>query len=98
MNPLDDEEKKLVDQVASSVVNRRMALPAVLALETMKPLSFLGSQALYFFEPLARVLSNRPEYRLGAQLLEDRDKLETLLQRIETLEADRVRDAKVKSD
>ena len=87
-----------MEQVASSVVERRMTLPAVLALETMKPLSFLGSQALYFFEPLARVLSSRPEYRLGAQLLEDRDKLETLLQRIESLEADRDRATEAKSE
>jgi len=91
VNPLQDDEKALIEKVASSVVDKRMALPAVLALESMKPLSFLGSQALYFFEPLARAMIDRPEYRLGAQLLEDRDKLETLLQRIETLEAERMR-------
>jgi hypothetical protein len=85
--PLTDEEEQLVARLAAEVVRRRMTVPAILFLESMKPLTFLGSQALHFFEPMVRTVTTRPEYRTAAVLLEDRDKIELLLRRIEALEA-----------
>jgi len=60
-----------------------MTVPAILLLESMKPLSFLGSQALHFFEPMVRSLFSVPDYDRVAVLLERRDSVEALLVRIE---------------
>jgi hypothetical protein len=86
VTPLSAEEEKLVDRLARTVVDRQMAVPAVLLLESSKPLAFLGSQMLRFLEPSVRTLCDRPEYAVVTQILEDRDKVEHLLRRIETLE------------
>jgi hypothetical protein len=60
-----------------------MTVPAILLLESMKPLSFLGSQALIFFEPMVRAFFTLPDYERVASLLERRESLEALMVRIE---------------
>ncbi len=64
-----------------------MTVPAILFLESVKPLSFVGSQALYFFEPMVRALFTVPEYERFAALLERRENLEILLVKIEERDA-----------
>lgn len=66
----------------------RMTVPAILFLESTKPLSFLGSQALYFFEPFIRAFFTVPEYERFARLLERRETMEALLVKIEEKDAD----------
>ena len=61
-----------------------MTVPAILFLESVKPLSFIGSQALYFFEPMVRAIFSVPEYERFAALLERRENIEVLLVKIET--------------
>ena len=63
-----------------------MTVPAILLLESVKPLSFLGSQALLFFEPMVRAFFSVPDYDRAAALLERRESLEALLVRIEAKE------------
>lgn len=73
----------MLDRLAELTVSHRMAVPAILLLESMKPLSFLGSQALLFFEPMVRAFFSLPDYDRVAALLERRDSVEALLVRIE---------------
>jgi len=77
----------LLDRLAEGIVGRHMTVPAILFLESMKPLSFVGSQALYFFEPMVRALFTVPEYERFAALLERRETMEVLLVRIEERDA-----------
>lgn len=63
-----------------------MTVPAILFLESVKPLSFVGSQALYFFEPMVRALFSVPEYERFAALVERRENIELLLVKIESRE------------
>ena len=72
-----------MDRLAEFAVARRMTVPAILFLESVKPLSFLGSQALYFFEPMVRALFTVPEYERFAALMERRENIEVLLVKIE---------------
>ena len=65
------------------MVALRMTVPAILTLESVKPLSFVGSQALYFFEPMVRAFFAVPDYERFAALVERRDTLEALLVKIE---------------
>ena len=69
--------------MAERVVALRMTVPAILTLESFKPLSFVGSQALYFFEPMVRAFFAVPDYERFAALVERRDSLEALLVKIE---------------
>jgi hypothetical protein len=87
---LSAEEEELVGRVAAAVVRRQMAVPAVLLLESTKPLAFLGGQALHFLAPMVTAFVDLRELRALAGLLEDRDKVEALLRRIEALEARRL--------
>ncbi len=61
-----------------------MTVPAIFFLESMKPLSFVGSQAMHFFEPFVRALFSAPEYDRFANMMERRENLESLLVKIET--------------
>lgn len=78
--------RELIEKVARAVVARGMAVPAILVLESSKPLSFLGSQALHFLEPFVRALMDGATFTLFAKALEDRENVERLLVRIEALD------------
>ena len=84
------DEERLLDKLAEMTVTHRMTVPAILLLESVKPLSFLGSQAMLFFEPMIRAFFTVPDYDRVAALLERRESLEALLVRIEARE-ERVR-------
>lgn len=80
---LKPEERDLLDRLARRVVDLRLDLPAILTLETGKPLSLVASQAMIFFEPLIQSLFSFPDYRRFAMLIERREAVETLIQTIE---------------
>ena len=86
--PLPPEDQAVFDRLARWIVERRLETPALLFLESSRPLSFVGSQAMHFFHPLASVLFTGPDYGRLARLLEDRENLSILLATIEG-EADR---------
>ena len=84
--PLTERELALLDRIAAFLVRRHMTLPAVLMLESVKPLSYVGSQAMAFFEPIARMLFTAVEYGEVRRILERRQSIETLIVRIEHAE------------
>lgn len=86
--PLTDVQKQLIDKVAHKVVRWRAAVPAIFMLESMKPLSFIGSQFLIAIGPLAEIVFNPVEYEQFVLAMENRDNVELLLQRIESLDAE----------
>jgi hypothetical protein len=85
---LSEEDLALIDAVAEKVVSLRMTVPAILFAESSKPLSFVGSQFLYFFEPIVKALVKGDQYTRFAHLLEDRENVERLLVAIEAKEAE----------
>jgi hypothetical protein len=93
MSEREDDEALLL-AVATRVVRLRMEVPAVLFLESVKPLSFVGSQAMVFFQPMAQAIFPWPQYERFTQLMSDRDNLERLTRLIEA-EAD-ARDARAR--
>jgi hypothetical protein len=80
---LPPEDVELLDRLAARVVELRMEVPAVLTLESGKPLSVLAGQAMIFFEPFVQSLFSFPDYRRYAGLIERREAIETLIVRIE---------------
>ncbi len=82
------EDLDLMETIASAIVDRRMTVPAILFLESTRPLSFLGSQFLYFIEPIVRSIIKGDQFRRVAVLMEDRANVERLLLAIEAREAE----------
>ena len=87
--PLSPEDVALLERVAATVVERGMATPAILFLESVGPMNFLGSQALHFFTPILEVIIPQRDVERVAQLLERRDTLSRLTVLIERRTATR---------
>jgi hypothetical protein len=85
---LPAEEEAVLDKVARKIVDRRMAVPAIVFLESVKPLNFIGSQAMVFFEPIVQALFNFKDYDTFRCALEKRESIEILLLKIEEYDAD----------
>jgi len=81
--PLSLDDLALLERVADAVVARDMAVPAVVCLESVGPMNFLGSQALYFLTPLLDVVFPQRDLERVAHLLERRDTLTKLTALIE---------------
>ncbi len=76
---------ELIEALARRVVARRLETPAIFMLEAHKPFSFLASQALLLAAPLAGVLFGFREMNRFAGLLEDRENVTRIVERIERL-------------
>ncbi len=81
--PLSPDDAALLERVAAAVVERGMAVPAVVFLESVGPMNFLGSQALHFFTPILEVVFPQRDVECVALLLERRDTLSRLAVLIE---------------
>ena len=90
-------EREMLRKIARKVVDMRLTVPAILFLESVKPLNYIGSQVMVFFEPFVGALFNfrtlnmsgiqLNEYDLFRRMMEKRDNVERLLQKIEELDA-----------
>ena len=81
--PLTIEDLALLQRIADAVVQRRMAAPAVVFLESLGPMNFLGSQALHFFAPIIELAFSAHEVSQVGALLERRDTTVRLIALIE---------------
>jgi hypothetical protein len=81
--PLTSADLALLERAADAVVQRGMATPAVLFLESVGPMNFLGSQALHFLTPILDVVFPQRDVERVACLLERRDTLARLAALIE---------------
>ena len=88
---LSPEELEVFRKIAQKVVDWNMTVPAIMFLESVKPLNYIGSQAMVFFEPFVTAIFSAPvsvrEYNLFRQMMEKRENVERLLQKIEELDA-----------
>jgi len=79
-------DKQLISGLAEKVVNHGMAVPAIFFLDMMKYLSFFGGQLMVFFGPIITAFISSQSYYKFAELLEDRNNVEFLLEEIERIE------------
>jgi hypothetical protein len=77
------EDRALIERLAARIVELRLETPAILTLETARPVSLVAGQAMLFFEPIVQALFRLPDYRRFAALAERRDALEALTVAIE---------------
>lgn len=81
--PLADADRALLERVAGRIVALRLEVPALLTLESTRPLGLVAGQALIFFEPIAQALLGLGDLRRFARLLERRETLDELVGMIE---------------
>ena len=80
----NNTEQKLTE-FAKKIVDRGMAVPSIFFLEMGKYASFIGSQTLVFFGPIITAFVKSEKYYNFAEILEDKNNIEFLLQEIERL-------------
>jgi len=83
------EEEKLLRRMTDEVVRRGMAQPALLFLESLRPLNGVGAQAMHFLHPFASVIVQPQAYERIAAFLERRGSIEWICRAIEDAEAAR---------
>ena len=84
----EDEQEALLTKVAAEIVRRRLTVPAILFLETCKPLNFIGSQMLIALNPFVTSIFNTAEYQKFALIIEKDANVEWLTQLIEKLDGE----------
>lgn len=80
---LAPEDQALLDRIAEAVVQRGMAAPATVFLESLAPMNFVSSQALQVLAPLLEVVLDAKTLDQAARLLERRDTVNRLVALIE---------------
>ncbi len=80
---LEDDDTVLIRKLADFVVRRNMSVPAVMFLESVRPLNFVGSQSMVFFKPILSRFFSRYEYDRIANILEKREVVDLLIREIE---------------
>jgi hypothetical protein len=81
---LSSEDVRFLERIADAFVKRGMGVPASLFLESMGPVSFLGSQALHALTPIIECAFDSKDMERVARLLERRDTVSHLIGLIET--------------
>lgn len=78
-----DNDIDLLRKLADYIVKRNMSVPAIMFLESVRPLNFVGSQAMIFLKPLLSRFFTREEYDKLAIVLENREAIDLLIKEIE---------------
>ena len=88
----EEQRRVLVEPLARRIADMKMEGPALFFLEAMRPLSFIGSQAMIFLEPLVRIFYPSKRYREYAEFFESRENVKFLIREIEARAESRRKD------
>ncbi len=86
---LTDDQRAAVEQIARFIVRFELTVPAILAAESMRPLSFVGSQFMHMLTPSVAAFLSPDRFDALARLLEDRRGIDVLISEIERADAAR---------
>jgi len=76
----DPREREVAARLARFVAQRQLTTPALLLLESGRPLNFVGSQVLAFLSPFATLVFVPEEYEVLVRLLEKRRGIDLLIE------------------
>ncbi|NLN83166.1 MAG: hypothetical protein GX138_02245 [Firmicutes bacterium] len=93
---LDPERRDfIVNYMAEKIDKFAMGTPAIVFLEAARPLSFIGGSLMWGAAPFLDIFINDRYTKEIALFLEDRKNIEILIEKIESLEYDRVAREKI---
>lgn len=78
-----EDYSDLMEKIAKSIVQRQLTVPAIIFLESIKPLSFLGNQMLIFANPVVSLVVQSGNYYKFIRMIENRENIEKLTIMIE---------------
>ncbi|HEC79942.1 MAG TPA: hypothetical protein ENI43_01675 [Firmicutes bacterium] len=84
----DERAEELIERFAKEVVERNLTAPVIFLLESSKPFTFLGSQALVFLSPIVQSIFEFKSYNDIRLMLENRENVEKLIQKIEAMDVE----------
>jgi hypothetical protein len=89
-----DRERALVliDKAARFIVERKLTPAALMTIESLRPLNFIGSQFMYLIMPFAEIFFNARQYQEFAAMMEDDEYIKLLMDRIDELDTEIWRD------
>lgn len=80
---ITDSDNALIVKLSDYVVKRNMSVPAIMFLESVRPLNFVNSQTMVFFKPIISRFFTRVEYDKLATIMEKREVIDLLIKEIE---------------
>jgi len=80
-----DAQKALVDRLCRQVVARGLTAPALVFLESTRPLNYVSAQVLQFFTPILSAVAEPQACQDLALFLEHRGSVDYVCRRIEEL-------------
>lgn len=78
-----EDYTEFMHSIAKEIVQRQLTVPAIIFLETIKPLSFLGNQLLIFANPVVSLVVSTGNYYKFVRMIEHRENVEKLTEAIE---------------
>ena len=88
----EERAVELIEKISNFIAKRRMAAPAIITIESLRPLARIGSQLMHFLAPFAEIIFNAKEYQEFAVLLENEEYVRLLIKRIDEMDVDMYRD------
>ena len=88
----EERAVELIEKLSKFIAERRMAAPAIMTIESLRPLARIGSQLMHFLAPFAEIIFNAKEYQEFAVLLENEEYVRLLIKRIDEIDVDMYRD------
>lgn len=79
----NEDYTEFMESIAREIVQRQLTVPAIIFLETIKPLTFLGNQLLIFANPVVSLVVSTGNYYKFVRMIEDRENVEKLTVAIE---------------
>ncbi|HLG42316.1 MAG TPA: hypothetical protein VI643_03040 [Planctomycetota bacterium] len=80
---LTSEERAVLEKVAARIRARGLQLPAVVFLESARPLNMLGSQVMIGLQPFVELVASTGDYDALASALEKRISIDILMRLLE---------------
>ncbi|MCD4847472.1 MAG: hypothetical protein K8R76_04700 [Candidatus Aegiribacteria sp.] len=78
-----EDYSDLMEKISKAIVQRQLTVPAIIFLESIKPLSFLGNQMLIFANPVVSLVVQSGNYYKFIRMIENRENIEKLTIMIE---------------
>ena len=88
----EERAVELIEKISKFIAQKRMAAPAIMTIESLRPLARIGSQLMHFLATFSEVIFNPKEYQEFAALLENEEYVRLLIKRIDEMDVDMYRE------